>query len=253
MIVNGLIDPTLGANVQQNVHLTFNFAGTRINSLQRLNRSTGIVEVVPLVSDGGSSYHLDLVLSGGSGDMLKFNTGAPFLTSQATPTPNLVSAASVQSHAGTAYALPLAITGEAGVECRTINGSLQIVLTFDQNITSAHAEVADGTGTVQDTPTFSGKTMTVNLTGVTDAQTIALAVSNLNGMGGLKALSVGVLCGDVNGDGAVNSQDLVAVRNAVGTESAYPNFNPAPDINKDGAVNSQDLVQVRNRVGDELP
>lgn len=79
MLVNGLIDPTLDADARQNIRLTFNFGTTAINSLQRIDRTTGQIVTVPLVSDGGPIYHLDWVLDGGLGDLFKFNTGAMFV------------------------------------------------------------------------------------------------------------------------------------------------------------------------------
>jgi hypothetical protein len=81
MIVNGLVDPVLDADVRQRIRLNFDFGTSGITSLQRLSRTTGQVEAVPLVSDGGSLYHLDLTLDGGSGDLFKFDTGAPFILS----------------------------------------------------------------------------------------------------------------------------------------------------------------------------
>jgi|GEM_PF-2535883 len=80
MIVNGLSDPVGSAdNTSQQIRLDFNFGSSLITSLQRINRNTGAVEIVPLVSDGGSLYHLDLTLEGGTGDLFKFNDGAPFV------------------------------------------------------------------------------------------------------------------------------------------------------------------------------
>ena len=84
MIVNALTDPTLNANVQQTIHMTFNFGTSGINSLQELNSNTGQVQVVPLVSDGGSLYHLDLTLDGGAGELFKFNDGAVFVIPEPT-------------------------------------------------------------------------------------------------------------------------------------------------------------------------
>jgi len=81
MIVNGLSwpDDGTGARTMQEIRIDFDFGESGITSLQRLNRDTGEVEVVPLVHDGGSLYHLDLTLEGGTGDLFKFNTGAPFV------------------------------------------------------------------------------------------------------------------------------------------------------------------------------
>src|SRR6185369_3473388 len=64
----------------QTIRLTFNFGSTGIHNLQRLSRDTGQVELVPLIYEGGSTYHLDLTLDGGTGDLFKYNDGIPFFT-----------------------------------------------------------------------------------------------------------------------------------------------------------------------------
>ena len=51
---------------------------------------------------------------------------------------------------------------------------------------------------------------------------------------------------DVNGDGKINIQDLVAVAQAFGSTA-----NDSADVNSDGTVNIQDLVQVASRLGEE--
>ncbi len=80
MVLNGLCAPdSTCAETRQTITLTFNFATSGITSLQRLNRDTGNVEVVPLTDLGGGHYKLDLTLDGGTADLFKFNTGAPFV------------------------------------------------------------------------------------------------------------------------------------------------------------------------------
>ncbi len=80
MIVNLLRETGISAeDAAQLVHIEFDFQGSGINSLQRLNRLTGEIEIVPLISDGGSRYHLDFTLLGGTGELFKYNTGAPFV------------------------------------------------------------------------------------------------------------------------------------------------------------------------------
>jgi hypothetical protein len=86
MIVNGLNDATgSAADCAQQIRLDFDFGASSIDSLLRLNRETGQVEeVVGLLSDGGSLYHLDLVLDGGTGDLFKFDNGGAFVPEPTT-------------------------------------------------------------------------------------------------------------------------------------------------------------------------
>lgn len=80
MVTNGLSDASgTASQTLQNIRLTFDFGSSGITRLQRLSRQTGQVEVVPLVHESGSIYHLDLALGGGTGDLFKYDTGAPFV------------------------------------------------------------------------------------------------------------------------------------------------------------------------------
>jgi hypothetical protein len=82
MIVNGLSDAAgTAAQTRQSVRLDFNFGGSGIDSLLRVSTVSGLVEEVSLTHDGGSLYHLDLQLDGGTGQLFKFNNGASFLGS----------------------------------------------------------------------------------------------------------------------------------------------------------------------------
>ena len=64
--------------------MNFDFSTSGIDSLLRLSRETGLVEAVPLVSNGGSLYSLDLTLDGGTGDLFKYNTGSAFIAAPVT-------------------------------------------------------------------------------------------------------------------------------------------------------------------------
>jgi hypothetical protein len=80
MITNGLTDAVGDSfDTRQQVRLNFNFGTSGINSLQRLDRDSGQVVTVPLTSIGGGNFYLDWILSGGEGDLFKYNTGAPFV------------------------------------------------------------------------------------------------------------------------------------------------------------------------------
>jgi autotransporter-associated beta strand protein len=67
----------------QQVTLDFDMGTTTINPLQRLRRSDGQVEVVPLTHLGGTTWRLAFNLEGGTGDLFKYNDGTPFVGAQA--------------------------------------------------------------------------------------------------------------------------------------------------------------------------
>ncbi len=80
MIVNGLSDANGSiAETGQRIELEFDFGMSGINSLLRLSRDTGLVETITLNHLGGSLYSLSLPLSGGEGDLFKFNNGGIFV------------------------------------------------------------------------------------------------------------------------------------------------------------------------------
>ena len=80
MVLNGLapVDGYADEAMQQ-ITLNFNFGASGITNLLRLNRLTGLPEVVNLISDGGSVYHVTLEIDGGEADLFKFNDSAPFV------------------------------------------------------------------------------------------------------------------------------------------------------------------------------
>ena len=92
MVTNGLggylDDPTaLVSETQQQLTLNFDMGYTTINSLQRLRRSDGQVEIVPLNHLSGSQWRLVFNLEGGTGDLFKYNDGNYFVGAQpVTPT-----------------------------------------------------------------------------------------------------------------------------------------------------------------------
>ena len=80
MVTNALVDPAgLASETQQTIQL--NFAADVPTSLQRLSRDTGLIDVIPLeiIPSTGGRRRLVLTLDGGTGDLFKFNTVAPFV------------------------------------------------------------------------------------------------------------------------------------------------------------------------------
>ncbi len=66
------------------------------------------------------------------------------------------------------------------------------------------------------------------------------------------SLNFAVLAGDFNGDGVVNSQDMVGIRNQI-QETGPPELRIWADINGDGAIDISDFTVARKRLGKRLP
>ncbi len=166
----------------------------------------------------------------------------------------LLSAVSRQTHgaAGT-FDIPLPLTGEPGVECRQAS-SYTIVLNFNNPIASGNVSVNSGTGTAG-SPVISGKTMTVTLSGVTDAQKVTLGLNNVTGTAAQTlpstSVSMNVLMGDVNGSKNVTSSDVGQTKAVATGNVDATNFRA--DVIMSGTVNSSDIGFVKSRVGAVVP
>jgi len=193
-----------------------------------------------------------------------FKTGTPITVAIQGPTPDacnplqLTSAVSRKTHAGAGNMdLMLPLTGLPGVECRSggAGGGHTVVVTFANNVVSGSASVTSGMGSVEGSPSFSGNAMTVNLTGVGNAQTSGLTLHNVTDEFSQvmpdTALNVSFLLGDTNGDRSVNAGDALQTRNRAGQAADSTNFRS--DVNLDGLVNSGDTTVVRARSGDAVP
>jgi len=112
-----------------------------------------------------------------------------------------------------------------------------VVFTFPDAVTFSSTS---GSGTT---------TVTVNVKGVTNAQTVGVTLFGVNnGMStGDVSVPMGVLVGDTNGDRFVNASDALQTHN----RSDAVNFRS--DVNTDGFVNSGDTTVVRSRSGIFLP
>ena len=179
-----------------------------------------------------------------------------FSTSDLLPT-----AVSRQIHApDVAYDVPLPLGSTPGVECRTGGKEkrFQVVLTFAGDVTlnggnDPKASLQAPRGGTIDSVEVSYNVVTVNLSGVGDAQRLVLTlngVTNGTDLLGDVTVPLGVLAGDTNGDGAVNSGDAQQTRNGSGQETNAGNFRS--DLNRDGAINSGDASIVRKNSGNTL-
>jgi hypothetical protein len=169
-----------------------------------------------------------------------------------TAAPMAQSAFSRKTHgaAGT-FDVPLPLTGNVGVECRSGGAAndYQMIINFTTTVTIGSASVTSGIGSVSSF-SVSGSQVTVNLTGVTNIQRITVTLMNVNN-GGNVSVSMGVLIGDVNGNGAVSAADVALTKSRVGQAVSSSNFRE--DVNANGLINSVDVALVKSKVGTALP
>jgi hypothetical protein len=112
--------------------------------------------------------------------------------------------------------------------------------------------VTTGTGIIVEY-TVSGGQVTVNLSGVADAQRLTLTLSNVNDgtNAGNVALPMAFLLGDTNASGAVNATDIGQTKSRSGEAVTATNFRS--DVVVNGMINSSDIGQVKAKSGSQLP
>lgn len=150
-------------------------------------------------------------------------------------------------------------SGALGIEPRdgSGKGNYTVVFTFQNNVTSVgSATVTSGTGKVASSSIAADRHQyIVNLTGVTNAQRITVTLGNVADSGGntSRAISatMGVLIGDVNGDGLVTSSDVDQVKAQSNQRVTIANFRD--DVTIDGAINGSDMSLVKSKAGTRLP
>jgi hypothetical protein len=155
--------------------------------------------------------------------------------------------------------LPL-FGSKVGVECRKGGSShvFTVILTFPKAVTvgsvsvTPDPKVPSATASVS-SATVSGSQVTINLTGVSNAQRIAITLSGVSD--GTNANDVivpmGVLLGDTNNNGSVAVTDVSLTQSKVGQAVSKTTFRE--DVTLDGLINSTDVQQVQSKVGTKLP
>ena len=93
-------------------------------------------------------------------------------------------------------------------------------------------------------------TVTVNLTGVTNAQNITVALIGVNNGGDLP-VQMSVLVGDTTGDGTVNASDVRQPKMNSGQVVDAANFRT--DVNANGSINATDVALVKLHSGVSQP
>jgi hypothetical protein len=208
---------------------------------------------------GGENVRLDATvgqpaagagLSGGRFSIqLGFWTALP-------PALEIVSAVSRKPHGTTGtFDVPLPRTGPAGVECRTggSGGNYQVVVTFASAVTVGGLSITSIDGVASGTHTVFGSVVTIELAGVSNAQTVGITLTNVTSGTAVGDVFVpmGVLAGDTNGNGAVTASDIGQTKAVSGQIANGANFRT--DVNASGAITASDIGLVKSRAGTQLP
>ncbi len=161
-------------------------------------------------------------------------------------------------HNGVPFDIDLPIDGSAsGIECRTgpVNGAHQLIYTFARNLTAVGSpSVSSGTGTAVGAMGPAANQYTVNLTGVPNASYAVVSLQNVQDTSGATfnaSVRMGVLLGDVNASGTLNSTDIGLAKANSGQTTNGNTFRT--DVNSNGVINSTDIGLIKAQSGGNLP
>ncbi|MEP7016182.1 MAG: dockerin type I domain-containing protein, partial [Verrucomicrobiota bacterium] len=170
-----------------------------------------------------------------------------------TLAPTSVVSRKTHGAAGT-FDVDLQFGGIAGLECRTggAGGNHQVIATFATPVTIGSASVTTGIGSVSNA-SVNGSQVTLDLTGISNAQQIVLTVSGANDGANTNnvIIPMRVLLGDTTGNIIVNASDVSQTKAQVG--QALTNSNFRNDVNANGTINASDVTQVKSQVGMAVP
>jgi hypothetical protein len=179
------------------------------------------------------------------------------VTCLANPSILPVSAVSRKTHGSAGdFDVNLPVTGSAGIECRTggPNGNHTVIISFANAVSVGSASVASSDGLAMVSGfSVNGALVTVNLTKVTNAQTLTItltSVSDGTNIGNV-SLPMAVLAGDTTANGAVNSSDIAQTQSQSGQPVTATNFRE--DVTVNGLINSSDISFVQAKSGTALP
>jgi hypothetical protein len=172
-----------------------------------------------------------------------------------------VGAVSRKNHTGVGdFDVDLPLLGPPGIECR-VGGATgkdhKVVVTFPVPITSVgSATVTPGpssTASVSGSPVINGSVVTVNLTNVSNVQTLTVHLIGVSD--GSRTANVDipmtVLLGDTTANKAVNASDISETKSHSGTTPNRTTFRT--DVTINGVINSSDISTVKSKSGTGLP
>jgi uncharacterized protein (TIGR02597 family) len=151
------------------------------------------------------------------------------------------------------FDINLPLTGTPGVECRGTGTTHKVVFTFPAAVTFSGAQVTSGVASSATAMAASSNVVVVDLTGVSDVQRITVTLLDVNDGTNTNdvAVRMGVLTGDVGGNGTVNAGDIGQTKGQSGQTVSASNFRM--DVAVSGTINASDIAAVKSRSGTTLP
>ena len=156
------------------------------------------------------------------------------------------------------FDVDLPLSGPVGIECRSGGATnvYKMIVNFETPVTFSGAAVTSGTGMVDSTNIESvaridggsGTQVTINLSGVTDVQTITVALFDVDDgthMGDV-GVRMRVMIGDATGNGAVNSSDISSIKAKIGRPIDGTTFRA--DVTANGDINSGDVGLTKSKI-----
>jgi hypothetical protein len=177
---------------------------------------------------------------------------------------NPTSAVSRKTHGSAGdFDINLPFTGVVGVECRSggATNDYKMIVTFAGPVTFTSAAVTHGTGTVSSAVPGESITdggvgspqITINLTGVTNAQRLTVGIFGVSDGAntGDVGVRMGIALGDTTNNGMVNGSDISETKAQSGMPVTSSNFRN--DVTANGVISSSDLGLVKAQAGVDLP
>ena len=125
---------------------------------------------------------------------------------------------------------------------------------FAKPVTTASVAVTEGTGAAS-APSFAGNDVVVSLTGVTNAQWVAVTLTDVTsgdgGTGGAAAVRIGFLLGDVSQNRVVTVSDLAQVNAQIAQVVSASNY--LRDVNVSGTLTVADKGIANTQITKALP
>jgi hypothetical protein len=169
-----------------------------------------------------------------------------------------VSAVSRKTHGSVGdFDIDLPLLGNPGIENRSggPSGNFKVVITFAVPVTVTNATVTPGGAGSATVSSFSvnNTQVTVNLTNVSNAQTLSVNLIGVTGgaNSGNVSVPMAVLLGDTNADRFCDAIDVSQTKSQSGKAVGLANFRE--DVNVDGFIDAIDTSLVKSKSGTALP